>query len=211
MLKLIQNVNLLSGSGEIIGFRQGDLDGACGIYSVVTAMVAGGFITRNEAQKAWSYTPDNRTKLANAISHLPVLAQDGTDSYHQIQLIKALEWYIKKTNACKPVLLNGKGKSLIAEIVKQLEESNPVIIHLDWRGEGAHAVVAVGYEEDGDSVPAHILVVDPGFEISRVQLWNGVLTCYSAQKGKKPYYYWVGHTNESDSYCQIINGISLTP
>lgn len=208
MIKLIDNVNLYHGAGDVTGFSQGTLDGACGIYSVVTAMVAGGVISRDEAINAWSTIPDGRTRLANATVHLPALVQDGTDETDQIKLIKALEWHIRKTKTCKPELIDLSGKKLFPEIIGRIDRSIPVIIHLNWEGSGAHAAVVVGYEfEDNDVY--HLLTIDPGYNISRVQLWNAVLTCYRNKNGKKPYYYRVENF-QLDSHCQITKAVALT-
>jgi len=190
MIKLINTVNLYSGSGsgDVIGFRQGDLDGACGIYSVVTAMVAGGIISREEAKNAWVTTPDGRTRLWHAIAHLPVLAQDGTDCDEQIILIKALDWYVNK-HKCNPQKLVGTGIKLFPQVIKSIDNSCPVILAVEWQGGGAHAVVAVGYEAQIDGQPDSLLIVDPGFKINKVQLWNAVLSCNASKRGSKPYHY----------------------
>jgi len=208
MIKLIDNVNLFDGAGNVTGFRQGTLDGACGIYSVVTAMVAGGVISRDEAINAWSTKPDGRTRLANAIAHLSTLVQDGTDENDQIELIKALEWHIKKTKSCKPELLDLSGKKLFPEIIDRIDRFIPVIIHLNWEGSGAHAAVVVGYEFKDNDV-YHLLTIDPGYNISSVQLWNAFLTCYRNKSGKKPYCYQVENF-QYNSQCQITKAVALT-
>lgn len=201
--------------GTNFGFRQGSLDGACGPYAVMAAMVAGGLISRHAAISAWNSTPDGRTKFAKAIKEIPALVQEGTDSSQLIELIKAIEHHTAGQTTLSPYVLCNedstivKGRTLIPLIKDALTSTDmPVILELDWEGSGSHWVVAIGYEDSDTELVDHLLIVDPGFDLAPVQLWNGILSCHPAKKGPKPYKYWVDN-HRSDSFCQISGAIAL--
>lgn len=202
--------------GAKLAFRQGDLDGACGPYAAMTAMVAAGLISRQEAIDAWQYSPDRRTKFGKVLDGISALAQDGTDSAQVIELIKGVEKFVRGKITCTPwsswptekhdPLV--KGRSLIPLIRSALDDQDlPVILRLAWQGEGAHWVVAVGYASDPFGKSDSILVIDPGCDITRTQLWNAILSASPVKNGPKPYMYWSGTGADRDSCCQIEEAI----
>ena len=204
--------------GTELGFRQGELDGACGPYAVMTAMVAGGLISRQHAKDAWNQMPDGRTKFARAIKDLPPLVQDGTNSAQLIELITSIEDFTYHRVRSRPRVLADannltiRGRALLPLVAEALATSDmPVILRLDWeRSDGdPHWVVAIGYEESKRGVADHLLVIDPGFDLAPVQLWNGVLSCRVAKRGTKPYLYWTGCRQDDESPCQIGEAIVL--
>lgn len=205
--------------GTEMGFRQGDLDGACGPYAAMTAMVAGGLISRQDAKDAWNQLPDGRTKFARAIKELPPLVQEGTDSAQLIELITSLETLTHGRVRSRPRVLVDvdelplKGRALLPRVAEALTTSDmPVILRLDWEMSDGdpHWVVAIGYEGSKRGIADHLLVIDPGFDLAPVQLWNGVLSCRVAKRGPKPYLYWTGSHENNESPCQISEAIVLS-
>ena len=169
--------------GTELAFRQGDLDGACGPYAAMTAMVAAGLLTRQEAKKVWAERPDRRTKFARAIDGIPAFVQGGIDGDQITELIRAVEKNVRGKTTCilsdslddKNLVMSSR--SLIPIVKSALDNyEKPVILKLDWAGGGAHWVVAIGYEAEDDDVVSHLLVLDPGFDISRTKIWNGLLS-----------------------------------
>ncbi len=210
--------DLLLGGTEL-AFRQGDLDGACGPYAAMTALVAAGLLTRQEAIEIWAKTPDRRTKFARAIDGLPALVQDGIDGDQLKELIQGVLKKIrgKTTYTLRDSLDEDEevpvtiGRSLIPLVKSALDDSEmPVILKLDWEGGGAHWVVVIGYEADEDDRVAHFLVLDPGFGVARTQIWNGLLSTQPTKPGPKPYSYWCGNAGKHDRYCQITRAIFLS-
>lgn len=68
--------------GESVHFRQGDLDGACGPYSLLMALVTNGIIRREEA--SYMGLRDGRTRLGkfhNRLTEFGGLISNGTDEF----------------------------------------------------------------------------------------------------------------------------------
>jgi hypothetical protein len=210
--------DLLLGGTEL-AFRQGDLDGACGPYAAMTALVAAGLLTRQEAIEIWAKSPDRRTNFARAIDGLPTLVQDGIGGDQLKKLIQGVLKQVRGKNiytlrdslnedAEVPVTI---GRSLITLVKSALDDSEmPVILKLDWQGGGAHWVVVIGYEADEDGRVTHFLVLDPGFEVTRTQIWNGLLSAQPTKRGPYPYPYWCGNAGKHDRYCLITRAIFLS-
>ena len=208
--------DLLLGGAEL-AFRQGDLDGVCGPYAAMTAMVAAGLLTRQEAKKVWAERPGRRTKFVRAIDGIPVFVQGGIDGDQLTELIRAVERTVRgKTTCILSDSLDEKnrvmsGRSLIPIVKSALDNyEKPVMLKLDWAGGGAHWVVAISYEVEDDEVVSHILVLDPEFDISRTLIWNGLLSVCPTKPGPKPYPYWCGNAGKHDRYCQMTQAIFVS-
>lgn len=210
--------DLLLGGTEL-AFRQGDLDGAYGPYAAMTALVAAGLLTRQDAIEIWAKSPDRRTQFARAIDGLPALVQDEIDGDQLKDFIQAAVRQIRGKTTCTrrdshdddaedrvPI-----GRSLIPIVKSALDDSDmPVILKLDWAGGEAHWVVAIGYEAEDDDRVAHFLVLDPGFDVARTQIWNGLLSAQPTKPGPKPYPFWSDNAGKHGRYCQITRAIFLS-
>jgi len=124
-----------------------------------------------------------RTKFARAIDGIPAFVQGGIDGDQITELIRAVEKNVRGKTTCilsdslddKNLVMSSR--SLIPIVKSALDNyEKPVILKLDWAGGGAHWVVAIGYEAEDDDVVSHLLVLDPGFDISRTKIWNGLLS-----------------------------------
>lgn len=210
-IKVVSGINLQNGGARNACFRQGDLDGACGIYAATTAAVATGQISREDAHSIWSTAPDGRTAFAKALLDFGPLVQDGIASAQLVSLIKGLDKYLAPPNQWKPSTLPiGRGKPSISAIISYIDTNDlPVIVGLDWEGKGAHWSVAIGYTCSQAGGPAdYLLFIDPGFESSRVQLWNATLNL-DPKPGPKPYFYQTQGHEQHDSYCQVSSVITF--
>lgn len=224
-IKLINNAVFVTAAkpdellgGTELAFRQGDLDGACGPYAAMTAMVAAGLLTRQEAIEIWTKSPDRRTKFAKAIDGPPALVKDGIDGDQLKELIQGALKKVrgKTTYTLRDSLDEGEkdrgtiGRSLIHIVKSSLDDSEmPVILKLDWEGGDAHWVVAIGYQAEEDDRVAHFFVLDPEFDATRTQIWNGLLSAQPTKPGPRPYPYWSGNTGKHYRQCQITRAIFL--
>lgn len=209
------NPDILLGGTEL-AFRQGDLDGACGPYAAMTAMVAAGLLSRQEAKKVWAEQPDQRTRFARAIDGIPALVQGGIDGDQLTEMIQAVVKLVHGKNSYHlQDSLDDEGRSAIGRSLIPIVKSaldhteKPVVLKLDWAGGGAHWVVVVGYEADEDDRVTHFLVLDPGFDVARTQLWNGLLSAQPTKRGPNPYPYWCGNAVKHDRYCQLTRAIFI--
>lgn len=216
----INNNGRLKG-GDAFSFRQGDLDEACGLHAAMTALTVSGVASHENINKVWRKRPDGRTKFARWLKEIPPLVQGGTSGSEVVNLLTSFETVIKSKVKLNPYICNDsdkndepvvKGRKLMACIIKKIDEGYPSIIWLDWKGGGSHWAVAVGYEkEDKTEEIRHLLVIDPGAEISRIQLWNAILSFRPHKSGPRPFHYCLGCHEISDSSCQISNAILVNP
>lgn len=173
-LKLIEGVLMCkkpSGrSFQKAHFKQGDLDGACGAYSVAMVLnILGVF----EAEEICSDNViDKRTsewKLIKALNE-EGLYREGLTS-EKIQKILSDNY---GSRVALQLAKKASGHD-IADIAKNwIDNEIPVILGLVGKN-FAHWVVAVGYIEDENKVISDILTLDPGSEAPKYALWNGIL------------------------------------
>lgn len=76
---------------------------------------------------------------------------------------------------------------IVTQIADCIDNNIAPIISIEWE-EGAHALLAIGYEADDDEIITNILCLDPDAESPKVCAWN----CYMyvcKQIGDLPYKY----------------------
>lgn len=165
--------------------NQGSIDGACGPYSILMALLTLGLVERDEVT---SFVYDGRTKLGKLMGELNNnyrgLFVDGTD-------IAQLEYIISNSFSS---LLNlekeeGKNKKTIKFILKHLLDDHPVIIGVNG-SDCAHWMLAVGYEENIIDKKKRLLVLDPSGNEPIVSSWNSIINLDVDRKGRYPYYWW---------------------
>ena len=173
-------------------YKQGDLDGACGAYSVAMVLnILGVF----EAENICSDNPiDKRTsewKLIKALNE-EGLYREGLTS-DKIQRILMDNYGSRVTVQCA----SKAGNHDIAEITKNwIDDNKPVILGLVGQNY-AHWVVAVGYIEDEYGILSDLLTLDPGSSSPTYALWNGILNLHKEPRKRYGYRY------DSDTNCMI--------
>ena len=203
--------------------RQGDLDGACGPYALMMAMIAYGAITRKDAIALWLGKLKSSTKVGKVISSLDALLRDGTEAKHLTELFEATQAYSRLNGlACNGKLqdlriseIKDRGQQLFKTVYSSIDKGFPLILCLEWGRNDAHWVVAVGYQsfkKDHENPLVEIkletiLVLDPGASFSATSAWNGVLSV-QPEKGALPFQYW---TNDiTDTQCDADGGLSFS-
>ena len=83
----------LTTENRLIHLQQGDLDGACGPYSLMMALLAYGAITRKDAINLWLGKVHSSTKFGKVVSKLDALIRNGTKSIHLKKLFEAIKAY----------------------------------------------------------------------------------------------------------------------
>ena len=175
-------------------YRQGDLDGACGAYSIAMVLnIIGVF----EADEIYSNSDksDNRfaeRRLIKALNEQG-LYRDGlnSDEIHEI-LSKTYSKYVH-------IQVFTKEENNISEIIKDsLNENTPVILRLGYDKQNGHWVVVIGYEmnEFGDIIA--FLTLDPSVSSPTFSLWNGVLNLEKEPRKKYGYLYYTGDSKLVD-------------
>lgn len=173
-----------NGKYVLLHKRQGDMDGACAVYSLAMGMLCIGVVT-NEDLQVYS-NPDKRTRKGKFLSHLfdeQGLVRNG---YSFIILAREIRESSFNLNAIRK---NPKeDDDLVNTIADFIDEENPVIISTEFEG-GAHALLAIGYETgDDDNEITKILCLDPGEEAPKYSCWNCIIDVCN-KKGKSEYPY----------------------
>ena len=166
-------------------FKQGDLDGACGAYSVAMVLnILGAF----EAEDICSDNQiDKRTsewKLIKALNE-EGLYRDGLTS-DRIQEILLENYRSRVTVQCA----SKASKHDIAEITKNwIDNDSPVILRLGFGKNNGPSVVSGRDIEWEPGVPTDILTLDPGSKSPSYALWNGILNLHKEPRKKFGYRY----------------------
>lgn len=214
----------LSEENRLVTLRQGDLDGACGPYALMMALIAHGAITRKDAVSLWQGKLDGRVKLGRVLSNLETLLRDGTESSQLVALFDALQRYSKLEGlACNANLqrlritpTEERGQALFKSVRTSIDQGFPMILGLEWTRNAGHWVVAIGYQahkknHDDPSCTSKlesILVLDPSSGFNTTSAWNGVLTVM-AERGSLPFTYW---TNDQAAVaCDAQGGLLFQP
>lgn len=200
--------------GDHVHFRQGDLDGACGPYSLIMALVANGIIERYEA--SYMSLSDGRTRLGKFNSRLLSfggLIGDGTDGYDLSWLSSCFG------NEISVEELSGNTRTMVEKLVGAVKVGRASIVGVDWAGGEGHWLLVVGYQ--GKLVQAgtpqetiectHLLCLDPMIDAPGVSLWNAVLEVQDDEgavvnQGPLPSNHWCA--GESTK-CKITNALSI--
>lgn len=169
-------------------YKQGDLDGACGAYSISMVLNMLGVFEADDLYSDKEY--DRRTaewKLIKALNDNG-LYRDGLTSC----TIKTIltENYSKYVD----VQCINKDYDIIDTVKKWIDSNIPVILGISYDSKRGHWIVAVGYALDDDCELTDILTLDPGNDSPKYSLWNGILNVKKEPNKKYGYRY-----NTSDS------------
>ena len=147
--------------------QQGDLDGACAIYSLVMAMLCKGLLTDDDT-KVYN-RPDRRTdkgKLLYQFFNERGMIRNG---YSYVTLAKEIN---ESPFAIKAIRKNPKtNDDRITLISKYIKDNSPIIISVRFP-EGAHALLAIGIEFNSDESITKILCLDPSNPSPKYSPWN---------------------------------------
>lgn len=179
-IKVMKSIRLTSdgvcvkdANGKIVPLhkRQGDMDGACAVYSLAMAMLCLGVVTSEDLQIYNS--ADKRTPKGKLLSHF--LEEQGLvrNGYSFVTMAREIRGSNFNIN---PIRKNPKKYvDAINEIADFLDEDNPVII-LTKFDNGAHALLAIGYETgDNDDKITKIFCLDPSEEAPLYTYWNCII------------------------------------
>lgn len=164
--------------------RQGDLDGACAVYSTIMCMLHIGYLTEDDLLLYNS--PDKRTakgKILHELMENNGLVRNG---FSYIKLKKELD----DKCGCDIVVNRRNPKyqdDVVSNIATLIDNDIAPIISIEWN-DGAHALLAIGYETDDNEIITNILCLDPDAESPKVCAWN----CYidvSKESSDLPYKY----------------------
>lgn len=152
--------------------RQGDLDGACGVYSTIMGLLAIGYISYEEVKVMNS--PDKRGKKGQMLSQF--LEQQGMirDGYFTRTLAQDIRDYCDDLD----VKVHYKGENILGYIHDSLIEDQAVVVMVQSKS-FCHYVLTVGFEyekyDDGSDIITKILCLDPDDDLDKSNYWNCVI------------------------------------
>lgn len=163
-------------------YRQGDVDGACGVYSLLACLDLCGALTQHPSEAIEKF--DKRTRFGKALKSLggnDILFKDGLDLDGIKKFIKA--GYSRPLATSEPDPQK-KRKNILKFTIEHIREGHPTILGLN-NGELDHWVVAAGLELFNDH-ETKILLIDPSEAASHLCPWNNYLSIANPRGGAVP-------------------------
>lgn len=165
-------------------YKQGELDGACGAYSIAMVLNIIGVLNSDDINN--NYKVDKRTPYGRLIKTLIKengLYPDGlTANDIKKLLLGDYSQYIDVE--CKT---RSNKDSLIDKAIKCIDDNTPIILSIWYDKNHGHWIVVVGYITDENDNVTVLLTLDPGEDSPTYALWNGVLSL--ERDGRKKYGY----------------------
>lgn len=187
-------------NGKNVHLRQGELDGACTVYSLMMGLIAAGKVSRQDiCNPDIIEKKDGREGFGRLIREFfykvpkkddpeTILLRYGyTLEDIQNELVHAYKSYVVSWYACsgrdavhKKELLKTKDEKnspylskddLIEFVAGEIDKNWPVEIAFRYRSGGGHAVLAVGYERKNGEITS-LYCFDPGYEAPQKTDYN---------------------------------------
>lgn len=172
--------------------RQGDLDGACAVYSLMMMLVLHQKVNKNDLKNRESspgYSANKR--LQDQFLHgLIGLYRGGYD----FQTLRGDLHSCFKSKATATVYTTDKNieghvskDELNKLIMDTIDKGNPVEVGYSVKGPRCgHAMVAIGYQLHKNN-RLILFCLDPSYDLPRTALWNSVLVIYLDMDKHKKY------------------------
>ena len=191
--------------GKSVHLRQGDMDGACTVYSLMMGLISIGAIKRDDVEnvdKKYGRTSKGRLiheflkkvpEPGNKYQETVLLSSGYTLSDIQEKLRKSFNRVVDTDYRSSLEEKDDEqylNKHELEEFIAgEIYEDRPVEICYNYRGKSAfgHAVLVVGYEEDGNGTLIRFFCLDPGEEKPKGnKKYNAVIDLY--HNGKRIQY-----------------------
>ena len=196
--------------------KQGNLDGACGPYALMNALMLAGRLTEKQVTGLWASPVDRRTLFGKWSQRTHALVSDGTEIKDLVELLQGIRQKLKQLPALDlvPIKLESRQDGKMLGGLRAIQEwmdvnHQPVMANLQWNRHGAHWVVVIGsqfHERDGEYKLANLLVVDSEENAFRTQAWNGVLGLGSVD-AKRLRYTVASH--EESIPCDLVGAFGI--
>ena len=176
-----QGVGVFNRTWQPLHLRQGDMDGACAVYSLMMNLLVLKILTRNQICGLSNPFKGNTSKgrLFKEFLYDEGLCRVGfffsspdgepniTDKLRH-SFTKEVKSTASKYDSC-----NDKQTLAVDTIKKSIDEDNSIMI-AETFCDGAHAMLAIGYEVQNETL-TKIFCLDPGNMISDYSYWNAVI------------------------------------
>lgn len=182
MIKIIDSLYLTEKGCSIkkrnyhpVHIRQGDIDGACAVYSLMMNLLILKTISRVQIEDVYDNikkSPETE-KLFHEFFDKHGMIRGG---FYFDQLTKLVNRVYGEVVTAQYSNINDNFRETdFCELVKTAIDDNiPIILGMDFKTGGGHAVLAIGYEYDEDGI-FNVFCLDPGYECNPTSYWNMVI------------------------------------
>ena len=167
-----------------IHLQQGEMDGACAVYSMMMNLLVLKVLTRNQVVNLNTTFKGNTAKgrLFKEFFVTEGLCRDGF-YFSEIKEKLSRSFAKEVASSTQQYAASLSDQALFLEELKAAIDDNlPLVTAITFRG-GAHAILAIGYEEQ-EGVVEKIFCLDPDYTINHTSFWNSVIML---NKGKGKY------------------------
>lgn len=183
-------------------FRQGELDGACGAYSVAMLLNILGVFQAEMMQQPEKL--DYRKRITRLVLELNRhgLYKDGLDRTEVKKIV----------NKCYGTILTAESTTarytqerVLNYIADNIRSNNPAMMNLQWKSGGGHWVVVVGMESDDNGNPNKFYTLDPSEEAPK-SMEDFPFLNITRGKSEYPHMYC---TSEGSKCCYVFDAVSI--
>ena len=161
---------MVKGTKQMAHLRQGELDGACAVYSMMMCLVIEKIIKRNIITNVPESLRRN-TSDGRLINHF-LEKQGMVINGYELKILKdELQSAFRKK--VHPYYYSADEYDLPAVIKEAIDSNKPAEIGFSRKRQSGHAIVIIGYKEEKDKTSFYCL--DPGYPMEECQIWNNVL------------------------------------
>ena len=199
MIKIIDTLELtpdgvrLGGTSKV-HLRQGELDGACAVYSLMMYLIILRIFTYKQV------TEGNNIKRSTSKGRIIRNFLERQDGLIRKELgfaddIKdGLQFAAKSIVDCNYI---ASRQETIETLKRCIDDNKPLMIGVDYNKVDGHALLAIGYETRNDKIKK-IFCLDPGSDITPVSYWNAVISIdeHSNTKYRNSYFTANGNVNK---------------
>lgn len=195
LLKVSPKGPVSSENAGLVHLRQGELDGACGPYCLITALITLGLMTRDDVtENMYRWKGSSREgRFRDALYAFGVLNSDGTEGS---DLLWLTDFFKKKGLTARHV--ESTKKQVFHTVADAIEAGDLPIVGVEWQGGGGHWMLVAGYQGvivDDELQLTHLLCLDPGQESPKASLWNAVVEVFnndgaSVNQGRMSSNFW---------------------
>lgn len=180
-----------------VHLRQGDLDGACGPYCVIMALLLLNILDSDELPSIQGL--DYRTRIGKLFREIKRLQDPMLIQGTSISELKSM------LSVYPNVLTNtfiGSPAEVLSNLGQAISAQHPVIVDVVSRKTDGlrHWTLAIGQCDE------FIYLLDPGYELPVASCWNAVLS-KKPQSNRYGYRYinpWVNHDVETNVMLEVI-------
>lgn len=177
MIKVIESLELTSngvrlGKKTKVHLRQGELDGACAVYSLMMYLIILRIFTYKQVidgNNIKRSTSKGRI-IRNFFEKQNGLIRKGLSFADDIR--DGLQYAAKKIVDCDYIPTR---QETIETLKECIDNNKPLMIAVDYNKTEGHALLAIGYETRNNKIKK-VFCLDPGSDIDSTSYWNAFIT-----------------------------------